>query len=146
MVTPLLTLVPLLLNTAAAAPPVQTGRVTGNVSTEHHTRRAQPVTDACRVTGNIIGGVKSPQSCRLHADFAAAAAEGEFIAQRAQVDFILDRAYYTQEGEQCHAEGSLVSTRLGTVCRLAPLDGATPTPETPTSLVPAPFIAREPGT
>jgi len=54
MAKPLLPIVPLLFVSAHVSPPVPPERVTGNVSTEHHSRRVEPTTDACRVTGNIV--------------------------------------------------------------------------------------------
>lgn len=48
-----------------ASPPVDTSRVTGNVSTEHAGLRdvARPLTDPCRVTGNLMTlASKSPSA------------------------------------------------------------------------------------
>jgi hypothetical protein len=53
-------------SSAIAAPPVDTRRVTGNVSTEHQPKPSTPPIDTCRVTGNITPGAsKSGTRCVL---------------------------------------------------------------------------------
>jgi len=123
MARPLLSIVPLLLSTAAAAsPPVTSTRVTGNVSTEHHTRRETPKTDPCRVTGNIVSrGAKTASVCTLTATD--------------DTTFSLNPGMFKQEGDACTASGEWVE---GPSCELSERAGNEPV------LVPAKFVTGEP--
>ncbi|MFT5683579.1 MAG: hypothetical protein ACI8RZ_004511 [Myxococcota bacterium] len=111
MARPLLSIVPLMLGTAAAAPPLPATRVTGNVSTEHHTRREAPLTNSCRVTGNIVGrGGKSAPVCTLTAD------DGTSFSLNA----------HEREEMGCTATGMWVDIADKRVCELADRYGQSP--------------------
>ena len=60
-------------STATAGPPVDTRRVTGNVSAEHQPareKRAEPPIDTCRVTGNLVPQGKSARGDQCLVRFA----------------------------------------------------------------------------
>ena len=124
MARPLLTIVPLMLSaTAAASPPVPATRVTGNVSTEHHTRR--PKIDACRVTGtSTFRNTKGPTSCTL------TAAE--------DLRFYVPGGAYDSEGDACTATGVWAEEDGERFCALTSRYDDAPV------MVPAVFAADEP--
>ncbi len=112
MPTPFLTALPLFLSPAHAEPPVDTQRVTGNVSTEHSSR-AKPVVDACRVTGNVMQrNMKSGPECTIQ-PVTAGDAPLQFRFQQFQTD-----------GDRCHVSGVLTTAKHTSFCRI----GAGPNP------------------
>lgn len=123
MARPLLSIVPLLLSsTAAASPPVPATRVTGNVSTEHHTRRETPRTNPCRVTGNIVRRAsKAPPTCTITAPD--------------DTMFSLRSGTFEQAGDTCTASGEW---QEGPVCALSDQAGSDPV------LVPEKFVTSRP--
>ncbi|MBX2802169.1 MAG: hypothetical protein KTR31_31095 [Myxococcales bacterium] len=120
MARPLLPIVPLLMASSPAQPPVPSQRVTGNVSTEHHERRTQrtakPVTDACRVTGNVMR-VASKSAENL--DNCQVLVDGRRITY--------GMAWFTtsEDGRTCSAEGQWVQVKEERMCRLQPQEPPT---------------------
>ena len=104
MASKLLTVAALFVTaTAAASPPVDTRRVTGNVSTEH-----QPPIDTCRVTGNILTTTNKGGEVNVRCKI-----EQVFLA----VDLV------TRQGDTCFADGTLVETEDKRSCQIETPDG-----------------------
>ena len=105
--------------TATASPPVDTQRVTGNVSTEHQPRStatdaaSTPPIDTCRVTGNILPTTNKGGKalCRLDENIALAFSTA-----------------VVREAEGCVAEGTLVTVDNEPACEISTPLGATRVP------------------
>jgi len=120
MASKLLTVTALFVSTAAAAtPPVDTQRVTGNVSAEHQPKPtvtdavSTPPIDTCRVTGNILTmtNKRGRALCRLD----------EHI--RLSLSTVVVR-----DGEGCAAEGRLATKDGQMACEISTPFGVTHVP------------------
>jgi len=116
MASKLLAVAALFVSTAAAAePPVDTRRVTGNVSTEHQpqtddealaaVKMIRPPIDTCRVTGNILTtttkGGKEISGCRIE-------------------EVRLAVGLFKEQGDMCFADGTPVKSEEGVpLCQIA---------------------------
>jgi len=118
MAQPLMSIVPLLLHTAVAQPPVSPERVTGNlhVNRQSQTAVAPLVTpDPCRVTGNLVGTrSKSPPSCLVDAGDQTVSFSAHLVT------------LHRLEGSRCGVDGVVGATDGGLAVCTVQVPGQAP--------------------
>lgn len=95
--------------TAAAGAPVDTQRVTGNVSTEHSQAVVRPVIDSCRVTGNV-SFAPATKAMSQETDMCLLTVAGATGR--------LPLSLFNVDQGHCSAVGIVVRTEAGPQCRL----------------------------